>query len=74
MKLVNSTITIHITGIAGCGKTVLADRIAQMVMDDGDTVIVVDEYRTTRAWKEEEKQKAVASKPDVLIVVEEVEK
>ena len=74
MKLVNSTITIHITGIAGCGKTVLADRIAQMVRDSGDTVIVVDEYRTTRAWKEEEKQKAVASKPDVLIVVEEVEK
>lgn len=71
MKLVNSTITVHITGIAGCGKTVLADRIAQMVMDDGDTVIVVDEYRTTRAWKEEEKQKAVASKPGVLIVVEE---
>ena len=74
MKLVNSTITVHITGIAGCGKTVLADRIAQMVRDSGDTVIVVDEYRTTRAWKEEEKQKAVASKPDVLIVVEEVEK
>ena len=74
MKLVNSTITIHITGIAGCGKTVLADRIAQMVRDSGDTVIVVDEYRTTRAWKEEEKQKAVASKPYVLIVVEEVEK
>ena len=74
MKLVNSTITIHITGIAGCGKTVLADRIAQMVRDSGDTVIVVDEYRTTMVWKEEEKQKAVASKPDVLIVVEEVEK
>lgn len=73
MKLVNSTIPVHITGIAGCGKTVLADRIAQMVRDAGDTVTVVDEYRTTRAWKEEEKQKAVASKPDVLIIIEETD-
>lgn len=74
MKLVNSTITIHITGIAGCGKTVLADRIAQMVMDAGDTVIVVDEYRSSRPWKEHEKQAALASNPEVLIIVEEVEK
>lgn len=74
MKLVNSTITVHITGIAGCGKTVLADRIAQMVRDAGDTVTVVDEYRARRPEKEKEKQKAVASNPEVLILVGEVEK
>ena len=71
MRLVNATITVRITGPAGCGKTVLADKIAQMVKDDGDTIIVVDEYRPSRPWKEHEKQEALASNPAVLIVVEE---
>lgn len=73
MKLVNSTITVHITGIAGYGKTILADRIAQMIMNAGDTVIVVNEYRSSQPWKEHEKQAALASNPAVLIIVEETD-
>lgn len=71
MRLVNATITVRITGPAGCGKTVLADKIAQVVADDGDTIIVVDEYRPSWKWKEREKQAALASKPDVLVLVTE---
>jgi len=73
VKLVNATITVRVTGPAGCGKTMLAGKIAQMVMDDGDTILTVDEYRPSRPWKEREKQEALASKPDVLIIVEETD-
>lgn len=63
--------TITITGTAGCGKTWAADKIAEMLEASGETVRLIDEYSPNRKWKEREKQEAVASKPNVLILVTE---
>ena len=71
MKLVNSMMTIHITGVAGCGKTWAAELLFDALTAKGESVLVVDEYRPSRPYKEKEKQQAIASKPDILIIVEE---
>lgn len=71
MKLVDAMMTITITGTAGCGKTWAADKIAEMLEASGEKVQIVDEYRADRKASQERKRLAVASNPNVLILITE---
>lgn len=71
MKLVDAMMTITITGTAGCGKTWAADKIAEALEANGEKVQIVDEYRADGKASQERKRLAVASNPNVLILVTE---
>lgn len=73
-KLSDSMVTITITGLAGCGKTWTADKIAEALEFHGEKVQIVDEYHPNREASEHRKGIAVASNPNVLILVTETTK
>lgn len=68
MKLKTGTMTIKLSGPAGCGKTYTLRKLEEMFKQDGLTVEVCDDYLSRDKYSVKQRKRAEESGADVVII------
>lgn len=68
MKLKTGTMTIKISGPAGCGKTYTLNLLKEKFESDGLTVAVCDEYLSRDKYSVRRRKEAEEAGADVVII------